>query len=82
MSDVISVRRRKQVVREFNYFTDSSIHNVNSELICKTRVVSLEIPKLGAVIAKAEPPRAGTLSPAGPHDNNKDQFDFCSKMKK
>ena len=26
--------------------------------------------------------RATTLSPAGPHDNNKDQFDFCSKMKK
>ena len=34
------------------------------------------------VFGKREPPRAGTLSPAGPHDNNKDQFDFGSKMQK
>ena len=34
------------------------------------------------VIGKTEQPRAGTLSPAGLHDNNKDQFDFGSKMQK
>ena len=48
----------------------------------KTLVREALTPHVCAVIAKAEPPRAGTLSPAGPHDNNKDQFDFCSKMKK
>ena len=34
------------------------------------------------VIGKTEQPRACTLSPAGLHDNNKDQFDFGSKMQK
>ena len=34
------------------------------------------------VFGKREPPRAGTLSPAGPHDNNKDQFDSGNKMQK
>ena len=34
------------------------------------------------VIGKTEQPRAGRLSLAGLHDNNKDQFDFGSKMQK
>ena len=35
-----------------------------------------------AVLSSTKPPRAGMLSPAGPYDNNKDQFDFGSKMQK
>ena len=35
-----------------------------------------------SVIGKTEQPRAGRLSLAGLHDNNKDQFDFGSKMQK
>ena len=35
-----------------------------------------------SVVSSTKPPRAGTLSPAGPYDNNKDQFDFGSKMQK
>ena len=38
--------------------------------------------RLRPVIGKTEQPRAGKLSPAGLHDNNKDQFDFGSKMQK
>ena len=35
-----------------------------------------------AVLSSTRPPCAGTLSAAGLYDNNKDQFDFGSKMQK
>ena len=34
------------------------------------------------VLSSIEQPHAGTLSQAGPHDNNKDQFESGSKMQK
>ena len=37
---------------------------------------------VGAVLSSIEQPHAGTLSQAGPHDNNKDQFESGSKMQK
>ena len=39
-------------------------------------------PQFLPVLSSIEQPRAGRLSPAGPHDNNKDQFDSGSKMQK
>ena len=38
--------------------------------------------ELSAVLSSIEQPHAGTLSQAGPHDNNKDQFESGSKMQK
>ena len=37
---------------------------------------------LEPVLSSIEQPHAGTLSQAGPHDNNKDQFESGSKMQK
>ena len=44
--------------------------------------VSLKITLSEAVLSSIEQPHAGTLSQAGPHDNNKDQFESGSKMQK
>ena len=38
--------------------------------------------RCGAVLSSIEQPHAGTLSQAGPHDNNKDQVESGSKMQK
>ena len=35
-----------------------------------------------AVVSSTKLPRASTLSQAGLHENNKTQFEFCSKMQK
>ena len=40
------------------------------------------VDAFGAVLSSIEQPHAGTLSQAGPHDNNKDQFESGSKMQK
>ena len=45
-------------------------------------IVRVALARTGAVLSSIEQPRASTLSPAGPHDNNKDQFDSGSKMQK
>ena len=44
--------------------------------------MSLDESKVQPVLSSTKPPRAGTLSPAGLYNNNKDQYDFGSKMQK
>ena len=41
-----------------------------------------ELDPMETVLSSIEQPHAGTLSQAGPHDNNKDQFESGSKMQK
>ena len=63
---------------QINY-KDAPFANVNFKIFGS---FSLFHDDCGPVLSSTKPPRAGTLSPAGPYDNNKEQFDFGIKMQK
>ena len=57
-------------------------HEVHDPLVGEGVRLGAAVVIWKAVLSSIEQPHAGTLSQAGPHDNNKDQFESGSKMQK